>query len=187
LLLGDREDTQDATSRIRPVYMWTLVEETDQLWPRERFWHSPQGRHVRQFDAYPTLGKYLARIILYPLVIARQKQERRPAGIPWIFAELPVGSYSPNNALAALASILHSKINHYGGLSRPVRLLVYYGRAVAYNTPWHGLEFHDFQDVAEAAANVVGTQSRFDKIYLLSALEPGLEAFEIFPQFLKCQ
>jgi hypothetical protein len=167
--------------------MWALIGDTDQRWPSERHWHSPQGRHVREFDAYPTLNKYLSRIVFEPLVVAGRQRERRPKGLSWIFAKLPVRSYSPDTALDALGSILLSKIDHYGGLSRPVRLLVYYGKAIAYNTPWHGLDFREFRDVAEAAASIVGGQSRFENIYLLSALQPGLEAFEIFPQLVKCQ
>ena len=41
--------------------------------------------------------------------------------------------------------------------------------------------------MADAAARVVRTQSRFEKIYLFSAVVPELEVFEIFPQLAKCQ
>ena len=64
--------------------------------------------------------------------------------------------YSPESALAALRGILAEKTTHYGVFTRPTRLIGYYGQAVAYNTT-------------------------FEKIYLLNALEPELEAFEIFP------
>jgi hypothetical protein len=190
VMMVPRDDLPRFDPKDAPLFhsqMWALIEDTDRRWPRGRHWHSPQGRHVRGFDAYPTLGKYLSRVVFEPLVIAGRRNERPPKGFPWIFTKLPGGSYSPDTALAALASVLHSKIDHYGGFSRPLRLLVYYGKAIAYNTPWHGLEFREFRDVAEAAASIVGGQSRFEKIYLLSALEPGLEVFEIFPQLVKCQ
>ncbi len=49
------------------------------------------------------------------------------------------------------------------------------------------VEVREFQDVAAAAAKVVAGQSRFERIYLLNAVEPGLEAFEIFPAPVKCE
>jgi hypothetical protein len=122
-----------------------------------------------------------------PQVVVGRRRERLPKSQPWIFIELPGGAYSPHTALNALASVLQSKIDRYGGLSQPVRLLVYYGKAIAYNTPWRGPEFREFRDVAEAAASIVRGQSLFEKIYLLKALEPGLEAYEIFPEFVNCQ
>ena len=77
-------------------------------------------------------------------------------------------------------------MGRYGGLTTPARLLVYYGRAFAYNTPYWGVETREFRDVATAAAEVVANQTCFERIYLLKALEPGLEVFEIFPNVVKC-
>jgi hypothetical protein len=51
-----------------------------------------------------------------------------------------------------------------------------------YNTPWYGPGYTAFADVAEAAARVVSDQRTFERVDLLSMLEPGLEAFQIFPQ-----
>jgi hypothetical protein len=67
-----------------------------------------------------------------------------------------------------------------------VRLLAYYGAAVAYNTPWYGINTRKFSDVAKEAARIAATQSAFERIYLLKALEPELEAYEVFPVFAKC-
>jgi hypothetical protein len=59
-------------------------------------------------------------------------------------------------------------------------------RAVAYNTPYVGVATREFAEVAALAANMVSGQTMFEKIYLLNALEPGLEAFEIFPACMRC-
>ena len=162
-----------------------LIEETDRRWPGERFWHSPQGRICGDLAAYPPLGKYLGAVHFDPLVV---RGETRPwaAGQPWIFTELPGGSYSPETSFTALGDILSQKISHYGRFSRPTRLVVYYGKAVVYNTPYIGVETREFADVAARAAGVVHGQKAFEKIYLLNALEPGLEVFEIYPACARC-
>jgi len=41
--------------------------------------------------------------------------------------------------------------------------------------------------VAKEAAQTVASQSGFERIYLLKALEPELEAYEVFPAFAKCE
>jgi cytolysin (calcineurin-like family phosphatase) len=105
----------------------------------------------------------------------------------WISASSHGGAYSPTAVLDKLMERLQAKIKHYGGLSRPVRLLVHYGKAVVYNTPWYGPSCRTFCDVAEAAAGTVANQSCFQMIYLLNAIEPGLEAYEIFPALMKCE
>jgi hypothetical protein len=85
-----------------------------------------------------------------------------------------------------MAGILEQKIRRYGRFTRPTRLIIYYGRAVAYNTPYLGIETREFADLAALAAEVVCGQNAFERIYLLNALEPGLEAFEIYPTLTRC-
>ncbi len=165
--------------------LWGLVAATDRLWPTERFWHSPQGRVCRDFADHPTLRKHLRSVHFDPLVV-RGAPRPWPEGQPWIFVELRGGSYSPETALAALRGILAQKINHYGRFARPTRLIIHYGKAVAYNTPYLGVETRDFADVAAQAAAVIAGQTAFQKIYLLNALEPGLEAYEIAPACARC-
>jgi hypothetical protein len=173
---------------VRPFHMdvWTLIEEIERRWRTEPFWHSPQGCHVCELDAYPTIGKYVSRVIFDPLIVAGSLRDKFSIGVPWIVVAPPVHSYSPNTAISALNTILQAKIRAYGDLQRPVRLLVYYAAAIAYNTPWYGINFRKFQDVAKTASQIVSGQSRFERIYLLKALEPGLEAYEVFPNFEKC-
>ena len=44
-----------------------------------------------------------------------------------------------------------------------------------------------FSDVAKEAARIAANQSAFERIYLLKALEPELEAYEVFPVFATCK
>jgi hypothetical protein len=154
--------------------LWALVGETDQRWPTERFWHSPQGRLCRELGDSQLLEKYLSPVHFDPLVV-RGKPRPWPTGQPWIFVEGRGGSYSPETAFRAMAGILGQKIRHYGRFTRPTRLIIYYGKAVAYNTPYVGIETREFADVPAVAAEVVRGQTAFEKIHLLNALEPGLE------------
>ena len=75
----------------------------------------------------------------------------------------------------------------FAGSHSSVRLLVYYGTAVAYNTPWYGVNTRIFSDVAKEAARIAANQSAFERIYLLKAWEPELEAYEVFPVFATCK
>ena len=139
----------------------------------------------REFDRYPTLGKYLRSVNFDPRVVAG-RERRWPTSQPWVFVENRGGAYSPESALAALGAILAQKTNHYGAFTRPTRLIIYYGQAAAYNTPYIGMDTREFADVAALAAHAVRGQTALEKIYLLNALEPGLEAFEIFPACVWC-
>lgn len=164
--------------------IWALVKETEQRWPDERYWHSPSGRHISDFQVCPVIGKYVRQVVFYP----RDKSGiwGKNQGVPWINVSSPCSSYSPDTAFDALNAVLQAKLTAYGGLNRPPRLLVYYSAAVAYNTPWYGINYRNFSDVAKKAAQMVASQQGFEKIYLLKALESVLEAFEVFPTFTKC-
>jgi transposase InsO family protein len=138
VMLTPREDVRRFDPADRAAFgkeLWALVAATHQYWPSERFWHSPQGRTCRDFSDHPTLGKYVSAVHFEPAVVASRT---RPwiKGQPWVFVELPGGSYSPNTALGALADILKRKIGRYGRFSRLTRLVIHYGKAVVYNTPY---------------------------------------------------
>lgn len=153
VMLTPREDVAkfDLADRVRfRTELWALVAETHHFWPTERFWHSPQGRVCREFAEHPILAKYLRSVHFDPLV-ARGRARPWPGGEPWIFVKLRGGSYSPETALRALADVLERKIGHYGRFTRPTRLIIYYGKAVAYNTPYLGVETREFADVAVRA------------------------------------
>jgi len=166
---------------------WGLIEETERRWPNEPFWHDPRGRHVRKFSSYPTLARYLSTVVFDPLLAGQTWRKTYPVDLPWIYVDSPGGAYSSSTALGALRTILQSKIAHYGRLSRTTDLIVYFNQAIVYNTPWYGPAVRGFGDVAAAAAHMVVGQSRFNRIYLLCAVEPQPEAYEIFPSLAKCE
>jgi hypothetical protein len=98
------------------------------------------------------------------------------------------GSYDPQEALDALACVIEDKIGHYGPFGEEdVRLIVFYNRAALYNTPFGGIAYRKFEDVAALAAKKLrALRVPFKTVYLLKALEPELEAFEVYPMFRKC-
>lgn len=169
--------------------LFSLITETDQRWLVERYWRSPQGRLCRDFRSHPRLAKYLKSVRFWPSRVGNRDADPWPAGQDWIFFKLRGGFYSPGTAFRALLDAVEKKQNHYGNLGgRHVCLLVYYAQAVQYNTPYYGTETRGFKDVAAAAGEVLaGKCLIFEKIYLLQALEPDLQAFEVYPDFLKCQ
>jgi hypothetical protein len=166
-----------------------LISDTDRRWPLERHWQSPQGRICRQFSSFPILNKYLRSVHFEPHRFGNTIKERWPTGQPWIFFQSWGGSYSPDTAMTALLEVIRKKQNHYGKQEGgAVRLLIYYGQAVRYNTPFYGIEINGFNDVAKIAANkLMGVPIIFEKIYLFQALEPELQDFEIYPILLECR
>jgi len=188
VMLTPREDAVTLSGADRDAFreqIWALVSDTDRRWSGERFWHSPQGRICREFDGYPLVAKYLGSVHFDPLVVGGEERPWSTAQ-PWIFVEPRGGSYSPETVLRAMTGILDQKIRHYGRFVRPTWLVIHYGKAVAYNTPYVGIETRDFVDVPRAAADAVRGQEAFERIYLLNALEPGLEAYEIYPNCVRC-
>ena len=174
--------------------LFDLIECTDQRWPNERHWHSPQGYHCTDFACYPTLDKYLAEAWYVPRQTGNSIRESRPHGIDWICFETGAKSYSSESALQALRSIVEKKAQHYGSASdRRVYLLIYYGfDAARYNTPWVDVHHEDFESVAREASKFVKSLSSekklpFEKVYLLHALLPDLKAFEIYPDLTECK
>ena len=187
IMLCPREDVTPFRPADRDGFrteFWRLVGETYHRWPAERFWQSPQGRSC-DLAGYPLLSKYLQSVNFHPFVI-RGGDRQWPVGQPWIFTESRGGAYDPETALQTMAGILDQKIGHYAPFTSRTQLIIYYGRAVAYNTPYLGVHTRDFAEVAARAAAAIGGQPPFEKIYLLSALEPGLEAFEIYPRCVPC-
>lgn len=128
------------------------------------------------------------------------KQLAAAAGVP-----RSGGSYDPKDALNAATRILLKKVTHYGPAARGVWLVIYYDRAILYNTPFHSLSIDDFEGVAGLVADTLkGQNVTFDRIYLLAArgdidgelaaalreagiaFKEGPEAFEIFPALARC-
>jgi hypothetical protein len=170
-----------------------LIDETDQQWPKERHWQSPQGYHCKEFGRFPTLTRYLTEVWFVPRVTGKVKKEPRPPGIPWIHVEGRGGSYSGESARKALQAIISKKASHYGGSSsQGVHLLIHYGvDAFRYNTPFLDVTTPDFEAVAMFAGEVMQScflerQLPLEKVYLCNTLPSELEAYEIFPQVLRC-
>jgi hypothetical protein len=169
--------------------LYRLISDTDRRWPMERHWQSPQGRICRQFSSFPILNKYLRSVHFDPLRFGNTIKERWRTGHPWIFFQSRGGSYSSDTALIALLEIIRKKEDHYGKQeARGVSLMVYYSQAVLYNTPFYGIKVNGFNDAAKFAADrLMKMPIIFEKVYLFQALEPDLQAFEVYPTLLKCQ
>jgi len=109
---------------------------------------------------------------------------------PWIKFPLEGGAYSSEPAIKALAEIVAKKANMYADRqSGDLRLIIYYDQAVLYNTPYRDQEHEGFGDVAREAVKFLAGKpaTPFRNIYLLSALQPDPEVFEIWPAFGKRQ
>src|SRR5262249_42073260 len=130
-------------------------------------------------------AKYLRQVLFDPLVVGGEAHPW-PSGYPWIYVESRGGAFTPDTALRAVTHILEQKIRRYVHFSRPTRLIIYYGKAVSYNTPYRGAAPREFSDLAALAAATIWGQSSFERIYLLRALEPGLEVFKIYPTCVQC-
>jgi hypothetical protein len=146
---------------------------------RARSYHS-----CNSFRRYPTLGKYLKQVLFAHTEWRGCRRRPFPAG-GWITFKPLGGSYRPETAIEALNSITERKVTRYGSFGkRRMRLVIYYNKAWAYNTPYLGVNTRNFADVAKiTAAKLAGKRIRFERVYLLSTLRPGPEAFEIFPGF----
>lgn len=179
----DRRDTEGIRTE-----MFLFVGEIETRWPTECLWESPHGYPCTDFDKYPCLAKYLASAHFDALSFGLELGERWPPEIPWITFEPPGGSYLGQWARQALREIIDKKIGHYGPFGqRRVRLLIHYGGAAKYNTPYRDLEHETFADIASTAAQwLVSSTLPFEKVYLLNASEPEPQAFEIYPALTRC-
>lgn len=196
LLLTPKNDQicgGDQTQKKIREELFKLIEEKDRQWSNEQHWQSPQGYYCREFDGFPTLGKYLAQVWFVPLSAGGTKKKLRPPEIPWIDIEGRGGSYSAEFAREALRKIIRKKLKKYGGsFGHPVNLLIHYGTdGFIYNTPFIDSTTSSF----ERAANLASTGGKdsdterrlpFEKVYLCNTIQSELEAYEIFPQFLRC-
>lgn len=107
----------------------------------------------------------------------------------WIEFPGDGGVYSSKWALEALAGILARKTERYAAQQTgDLRLIIYYDEGVLYNTPYEDLKRETFADMAYEAALLLTKKNAapFNKIYLLQALCPNPETFEIWPSFSKC-
>jgi hypothetical protein len=196
LMLALRKDRMGFDRRDREKLreeLVKLIHETDHQWLKEPHSQSPQGYPCREFARFPTLAKYLIEVWFVPRVRGKVTKEPRRSGIPWIDVEGRGGSYSGESARRALKAIILKKAIRYGGSSgKLVNLLIHYGAdAFSYNTPFLDGTTPDFEAVAKVASEVMYScfwerENPFEKVYLCNTLPFELEAYEIFPQLLRC-
>lgn len=102
--------------------LFQLIHETDQQWPAERHWQSPQGYHCRDLAAFPTLAKYLVEVWFVPQVMGRSVKEPRPLGVPWIHVRSRAGSCS-GEALRGLCQRLLRRKSNATGIRLSIRCI----------------------------------------------------------------
>lgn len=164
-----------------------LISDVDSRWERNLSWQSPQGYSCTAFHEYSTLGKYLDIVHFEPRVVRYARREW-PHGQPWIHFGAPGGPYDSTVAIDALKRRIRKKAEHYGTFgSEDVRLIVFYNQAVLHNTPFWDLTLRSFEHVASIAKEIIARiPVPFTKVYLLKALYPAPEAFEVYPTLRRC-
>ena len=97
------------------------------------------------------------------------------------------GAYSPDDAVNALLRIISDKVNkeNYQNLKKDVKLtefylIVYYHKALIYNSPFNGVEQTIHTIVESVRKKMDKNHGPFDKIFLFVAMEPG-EVFTLYP------
>ncbi len=165
--------------------LFQCIQECDQRWPRERFWHSPQGHCVSgdELAAYPAVAKYLHGVQLFPSERyegwppnGRTVKRRWPVGHDWITFRARGGSYSEETMLQPLRKLLSQKKERYGaaGLGFDhLSLVVYYNQALLYNSPVETAGFTFDQPLAAAAQFLGDDPDPFHSIYLFVAVDSG--------------
>lgn len=180
-----RFDRRDAAPLKTEIH--GLIGDVDSRWKQNRSWQFPQGYRCTTFKAHPTLGKYLDAIHFDPRV-GRWVRRDWPAGQPWIHFEAPGGAYVSQVAIDAMKLRVKEKAAHYGTFRKEdVRLIVFYNQAALYNTPFQDLTLRSFEDVAAIAAETLSRiHIPFTRVYLLKALYPSPESFEVYPRLGRC-
>ena len=86
------------------------------------------------------------------------------------------------------SSILDEKTAKYAPRKRDLRLIIHYNDAVLYNEPYQDQKHQTFADMACRASRMLAKKkvAAFTSIYLLRALRPNPEAFEVWPTLCKC-
>lgn len=162
-------DSQEFRSQILKC-----IHDADERWPTERFWHSPQGHILRgqELDPYPALRRYLRGLHLHPA----QWNGRALQYGDWITFPFRCGSFSEETMSVPLLELLADKKRHYGGAGTAfdhLTLLVYYSRAILYNSPAETATRSFEQLVSLARKSLDGTPAPFNSIYLFLAFNAG--------------
>ena len=161
------------------------------FWPRnpavELMWNQVLEKALKDPQIVRPLEELTASFARTTL----EQSEGKP--LTWIHFENEGGAYSSESAIQALSRIIRKKLGKYQlAASRDQRLIVYDDQAVLYNTPFYDLKFRHFADVARQCAvfvsdSLAGSSQRFRHVYLLKALWPTPEAYQLWPNFCRCQ
>ncbi len=137
-----------------------------------------ERKHWKDSSLSPTLREYLTGITIYRNLSPPRVEFSRTT------------SYSPANAIDALLSALKKKItkSNYESLKQEhslneLYLVVYYARALLWNTPYYdGINVGIETAVEQARAEMTRDGGPFDKVFLFLAFEPGMKVFRLWSQ-----
>jgi hypothetical protein len=156
--------------------IYECIAEVDKRWGSDGFQYGAQGYEAQTKDLkhFPHLAKYLTAIQFFPNGYVEKRTGSR--GRNWIIFPPRGGWYSEDTMLQPLLELLAKKQNRYGtcgtGFDR-LCLVVYYNRAVIYNSPVEALNFK-FDDAVQVAKQFIGVDPKpFDAIFLFLAINDG--------------
>jgi hypothetical protein len=165
--------------------LFQMIEEVDQRWPDERFWHGPRGFRASgdELAPYAILQKYLNGIHFFPSdryegwpPDGRKVKRQWFEGQPWILFPARGGSYSKDTMLQPLLELLAEKKEHYSSAGtgfHHLTLMIYYNSALIYNSPAETPTF-TFEDAVREARTFIGDDpDPFTSIYLFLAIDEG--------------
>lgn len=144
-------------------------------WKTVRTWHTPQGAPVDDFSTFPILGKYLAKVWIYP----RSNHAPTPVGREWIEFESQGGVYTAQWMMQAVIDRVHQKINKYQDIDirsqhalHEFDLLCFYcDEAMMHNTPIHSIGYGFPQLAEQVKQNLKTAPEVFDRIFLFHPFE----------------
>lgn len=130
--------------------------------------------YLNDFSQVPTLGKFLTGLTV----------EKAPRGIRFDKG----GWYSPEDARDALIEAVRGKTakRNYQSLKNEQKLdelylLVYYNRALLWNSPYEGINGGIDVAAEQAKEQMTKDHGPFDKVFLFLAFKPGMKVLTLWP------
>ncbi len=156
-----------------------LVQDVDLRWPQERFWHSPQGCHVRDLTPWPPLGTYLSEVHFHP------GQSKWEEGINWILPPAHADTFDDKTMAEPLLQLIRDKLAKYH--SRPMAtpsdslvLLAFFNQGLMYNSPLETPRRPVELLVEDVRRQLGGEHGPFQRAFLFLAPSPGECAFRLW-------
>ena len=151
------------------------------FWESMRNWETAQGAPVRDFAAFPTLGKYLDDVWIFP----RERLPYLHPGLPWVWFEESGGEYTTDWMVQTAIERIQAKIAKYENDDTRIRhslgefdlVCFYCDEAVLYNTPPHSVGFGFPETAANVERALRGAPKVFDRIYLF---DPYVGAVQVY-------